>query len=46
MHELRENFRQQDDPELQMCLDELHDGVDDGQAWDILLQRVVGVTNR
>ena len=41
MHELRENFRQQDDPELQMCLDELHDGVDDVQAWDILLQRVV-----
>ena len=43
MHELRENFRQQDDSELQMYLDELHDGVDDGQAWDILLQRVVGL---
>lgn len=26
MHELKENFRQQDDPELQLCLDELHDG--------------------
>ena len=43
MHELRESFRQQDDPELQMCLDELHDGMDDGQAWDILLQRIVGI---
>lgn len=43
MHELRENFRQQGDPELQLCLDELHDGVEDGRSWDILLQRVVGL---
>ena len=43
MHELRENFRQQDDPEFQACLDGLHDGVDDGVAWDVLLSRVVGL---
>lgn len=43
MHELRENFRQQDDPEFQVCLDELHDGITDGEAWDVLLSRVVGL---
>ena len=43
IHELRENFRQQDDPEFQACLDDLHDGVDDGVAWDVLLNRVVGL---
>lgn len=43
MHELRENFRQQDDPDMQLCLDELHDGVVDGVAWDVLLPRVVGL---
>ena len=43
MHELRENFRQQDDPDFQICLDELHDGVLDGQAWDVILSRVVGL---
>lgn len=43
MHELRENFRQKDDPDMQLCLDELHDGVEDGVAWDILLNRVVGL---
>ena len=32
MHQLRENFRRQNDPHFQMCLDELHDGVLDGQA--------------
>ena len=41
MHELRENFRQKDDPDFQMCIDELHDGVLDGQAWNVLLSRVV-----
>lgn len=40
---LRENFRQQGDPELQQCLDELHDGVEEGEAWQILLQRVIGL---
>ena len=43
MHELREHFRQQDDPKFQACVDELHDGVDDGIAWDVLLSRVVGL---
>lgn len=43
MHELRENFCQQDDPEFQICLDELHNGVLDGEAWGVLLTRVVGL---
>ena len=43
MHELRENYRQKGDPEMQECLDELHDGIVDGSAWDVLLQRVVGL---
>ena len=43
MHELRETFRQHDDPEFQACLDDLHDVVDDGVAWDVILTRVVGL---
>ena len=37
------NFCQQDDPEFQICLDELHNGVLDGEAWGVLLTRVVGL---
>ena len=40
-HELRENFRPKGDPEMQRCLDELHDGVVGGSARDVLLQRIV-----
>ena len=40
---MRENFRQTGDPEMQQCLDELHDGVVGGSAWDVLLQRGVGL---
>ena len=43
MHELRENFRKQDDPDFQICLDKLHGGVLDDHAWDVLLSRVVGL---
>ena len=42
-HELRENFRQKGDPEMQQWPDELHDGVVGGSAWDVLLPRVVGL---
>ena len=40
-HELRENFRQKGDPEMQQWLNELHDGVVGGSARDVLLQRIV-----
>ena len=43
MHELRGNVRPQDDTEFKAYLDDLHDGVDDGVAWDIFLSRVVGL---
>ena len=42
-HELRENFRQKGDPEMQQWLNELHDGVVGGSAWDVLQQRVLGL---